>query len=101
MLLNGNISGWTWEEIYSRLLSVQYRNDTDTKVLIKISGRMLDILVLTGGNIPQSSPPNNVKVYWKTYSDINVDPVQGGDSMKGAHILETIFIPSSKQRTAH
>jgi len=39
----------TWEEIYARLLSVQYKNDTDTKVLIKISGRTLDIPVLIGG----------------------------------------------------
>lgn len=101
MLLNGNISGWTWEEIYSRLLSVQYRNDTDMKVLIKISGRTLDIPVLTGDNVSQSSSPDIVKVCWKTYSDINVDPVEGDESMKSAHILETTLIPSSKQRTAH
>jgi len=49
LLLSGNISGWTWEEIYTRLLSVQNRNDTDMKVQIKIPGRTLDIPVLIGG----------------------------------------------------
>jgi hypothetical protein len=71
------------------------------KVLIIISGGTLNIPILTGSNIPQSSSPNIVKMCWKTYTDINVDPVWGDDSMKGAHILETILIPSSKQRTAH
>jgi hypothetical protein len=75
LLLNGTISGWTWEEIYTRLLSVQYRNDTDLKVLIKISGRTLDIPILTGGNVPHLSSPNTVKVFWKTYTDIIWYPV--------------------------
>jgi hypothetical protein len=62
-LFDGNISGWTWEEIYTRLLSVQYRNDMDEKVQIRISGRTLDIPILTGGNVAQSSSTNIVKVY--------------------------------------
>jgi activator of HSP90 ATPase len=61
LLHNENISEWALEEINTRLLSVQYSNDTNMKVLIKISGRTLDILVLTGGQVAQSSPPNTIK----------------------------------------
>jgi hypothetical protein len=61
LLFDGNVSGWTWEEIYSRMLSVQYTNDMDKKVQIKISGRTLDVPIPTGGNVAQSSP-NIVKV---------------------------------------